>query len=194
MTINIFYLDANPLECAKQHCDKHVVKMIVETAQLLSTAHRILDGRQDVEDGKKIWRHPVRSYDERLYRASHINHPSAVWIRQSEDQYMYLYNLFNELSSEYTHRYGKIHSSFQKLYLFLNVCPKKIWNVKGFVEPPQCMPQHYQEDSAIEGYRNYYIGEKLDFIRYTKRKAPEWLRWYLDCYHKDTKVVYESIY
>ena len=51
--MNIFYLHENPEICAEYHCDKHVVKMILETAQMLSTAHRIIDG----ELGAKFLKH-----------------------------------------------------------------------------------------------------------------------------------------
>jgi hypothetical protein len=99
--MNIFYLDHDPEQAAQYHCDKHVVKMILESAQLLSTAHRVLDGV--VVQGKSVsglrnvkrWRLD-NEFDSVYYSASHINHPSAVWVRASPYHYNWLHNLFAE--------------------------------------------------------------------------------------------------
>ena len=120
--MNIFYLDKHYRTCAKQHVDKHVVKMIVEYAQLLSTAHRVLDGEE--YEGRTANNRRIRRFkmansniENTLYKASHINHPSAIWVRESSQHYWWLYLLFRELCIEYTHRYGKIHSTESKLCL-----------------------------------------------------------------------------
>ena len=91
--LHIFYLDENYETAAKQHLDKHVVKMIIEYAQLMSTAHRVLDGTQWYDKtaaGRKIarWEHPHPEKDQILYKASHINHPSGIWARESFSQSM----------------------------------------------------------------------------------------------------------
>ncbi len=109
--MNIFYLSKNPKECAEMHLDKHVVKMIIEYAQLMSTAHRVIDGHEYYDltaNGRKIKR--WRLDDDRetvLMKASHINHPSAVWTRASDLNYIWLYNMWQHLLDEYTYRYGK---------------------------------------------------------------------------------------
>ena len=97
--MNIFYLHKDPEISAKMHCDKHVVKMIIEYAQLMSTAHRILDGDEyegRTKIGRRIrrWKHPNKNIENTIYKASHINHPSAVWARESVANYIWLYNLF----------------------------------------------------------------------------------------------------
>ena len=84
--MNIFYLHKDPVESAKLHCDKHVCKMIIEYAQMLSTAHRMLDGKEYISQtlgGRRIkrWKHPNSNMEGVLYKASHINHPSAIWVR-----------------------------------------------------------------------------------------------------------------
>ena len=111
--MNVFYLDRDPVTAAKMHCDKHVVKMIIEYAQLMSTAHRVLDGEMYyglTKNGRKIKRWKLNSnMEDILYKASHINHPSAIWARQSNNNYNWLYCLFTALCDEYTHRYGKVH-------------------------------------------------------------------------------------
>lgn len=95
--MNIFYLHNDPTECAKLHADKHVVKMILEYAQLLSTAHRILDGHEVIEqtaNGRRIKRWKLESdLDKVLYKSTHSNHPSAIWVRQNQQNYIWLSQL-----------------------------------------------------------------------------------------------------
>ena len=106
--MNIFYLDRDPERAAQYHCDKHVVKMILESAQLLSTAHRVLDGVMvggKSKTGRNVKRWSLNNeFDSVYYSASHINHPSAVWVRTSPMHYIWLHNLFNFLLEEYTFR------------------------------------------------------------------------------------------
>ena len=96
--MNIFYLHDTPVTCAQYHTDKHVVKMIIEYAQLLSTAHRLVDGDEGLV----------------LYKATHKNHPSAIWARRSAQNYAWLYYHMMELGREYEKRYGKKHLSIIK--------------------------------------------------------------------------------
>ena len=129
--MNIFYLHENPEISAKMHCDKHVVKMIIEYAQLMSTAHRILDGDEyegRTKIGRRIrrWKHPNKNVENTIYKASHINHPSAVWARESVANYVWLYNLFEKLCDEYTFRYGKVHSTDSLLRDLLSSPPTNI--------------------------------------------------------------------
>lgn len=175
--MNIFYLDKNPRICAEMHLDKHVVKMIVEYAQLLSTAHRVLDGtaiESKSNSGRKQKKYIF--FDEReniLYKATHINHPSAVWARQSKINYCWLYELFKFLCIEYTYRYDKFHSTC-RLNNALMLAPKNIPNSK-FTDPFLAMPDlHKVENNAIKSYQNYYIHDKIRFATWKKREIPEW--------------------
>lgn len=181
--MNIFYLDSNPKICAEQHCDKHVVKMILEYAQLLSTAHRVLDGSMSVglsETGRKRVSYDLPDDREfSLYRATHINHPSAVWVRQSRKNYVWLYTLLHYLCKEYTHRYGKVHkverdNILEKLYLHptsMDGC------IKPFTEPPPAMPDYCKvAGNSVLSYRRYYINEKIRFAKW-KTKIPDWFRY-----------------
>jgi len=177
--VNIFYLDKHYRTCAKQHVDKHVVKMIVEYAQLLSTAHRVLDGEE--YEGRTANNRRIRRFkmansniENTLYKASHINHPSAIWVRESSQHYWWLYLLFRELCMEYTHRYGKIHSTESKLGEILQIKPKNIKD-NGFVEPPQAMPDYCKvPGDSIKAYQMYYVNEKIGFAKWTKRDIPDW--------------------
>ena len=155
--MNIFYLDSDAKKCANYHCDKHVVKMILEYAQLLSTAHRILDGDEK---------------NEELYKATHKNHPSAVWVRDSYDHYMYTFRLFWHLCFEYTKRYNKSHAT-ERLLEPLSKHPKNI-GLKGFKRPPQCMPEECKLNNTVEAYRNYYNKEKAYMAVWKYSQQPTW--------------------
>lgn len=136
--------------------------MVLETQQLLSTAHRVLDGKEKVVKvngrNKKIW----EISDDRntnIYSATHSQHPSSIWTRSSDSNYKWLYQLSVELLKEYTYRYGKVHAC-EKLLPYLKNSPNNI--PKGnFTEPTQAMPDEYKVvGDSITAYRNYYIGAK----------------------------------
>ena len=179
--MNIFYLDNNPKKAAEYHVDKHVVKMILESAQLLSTAHRVLDGEETQGFSasgrkKKVWKLNDKR-DEELYSATHIHHPSAVWARQSALNYSWLHSLMVELCKEYTHRYGK-RLQVQD-YLEQMEVPESL--VKGkLTEFAQAMPDQYRDRDAVKAYRNYYLGEKLTGTswrwQYKNREKPDWAK------------------
>lgn len=174
--MNIFYLDNNVKTCAEYHNDKHVVKMILEYAQLLSTAHRVLDGNEyiDASSGRRIkrWRLGNESMESMLYKASHINHPSAIWVRQSNNNYNWLMCLLQDLLQEYTYRYGKIHATDRLVY-WLRKPPANI-PVGYFTQPTPAMPDEYKVPDSIQSYRNYYLGAKKTMAKWKKRPIPEW--------------------
>lgn len=175
--MNIFYLDHDPKTCAEMHNDKHVVKMILEYAQLLSTAHRIIDGTL-VEglskSGRKAKRYQLSDdRDGVLYTATHSNHPSAVWARQSQANYFWLFGLFSACLDEYTYRYGKQHST-SRLYNHLYMSPNNI-PTGEFTQPPPAMPDDYKvAGNSIQSYHNYYAGDKVKMSRWTNRNMPLW--------------------
>jgi hypothetical protein len=156
--MNIFYLQREPEACAHDHCDKHVPKMILEYAQLMSTAHRELDGDDCVDQ---------------LYKSTHKNHPSAIWARSSDKHYMWLYELFCALSEEYQTRYGKEHLTFTKLHGILQYLPHNI-RANGFTDPPQCMPDMYKHDDCITAYRSFYRHDKSRFAKWQYSDVPTW--------------------
>jgi hypothetical protein len=179
--MNIFYLDKDPKICATMHCDKHVVKMIIEYAQLLSTAHRVLDGTSHnilSKSNRKYttWVHPSPIMESTLYKSTMKNHPSAIWVRQSVTHYEYLKKLWKHLSEEYTHRYGKIHSTYDKLKDVLKLNPINIPNIP-FKDPPPAMshfPLCIVPNNSLHSYYNYYIVAKNYFAKWTNRPIPEW--------------------
>ena len=178
--MNIFYLDTDPVKSAELHCDKHVVKMIIEYAQLMSTAHRVLDGEEYVDrtaNNRRIkrWRLSDQHMENVLYKASHINHPSNIWIRSSDSHYQFVYDMFVALCNEYTHRYGKTHLTEEKLKDILQHLPNNIASA-DFVDPPQAMPDDVKTHDAIDAYQNYYRVYKKDFAKWTARETPGFMK------------------
>jgi hypothetical protein len=187
--MNIFYLDHDVRKCAEMHNDKHVVKMILEYAQLLSTTHRVLDGV--LSTGISLSGRKKTSYvladnrDTILYSATHVNHPSCVWVRQSVHNYMWLAELLEECCKEYTHRYEKVHKVERDglMQALKNQFPTNIPDAP-FTGPTPAMPEdvkvlreiytdRYEIDS-LASYRNYYIQNKTHLANWKKRGAPEW--------------------
>jgi hypothetical protein len=155
--MNIFFLDWDVNKCAKDHCDKHVVKMILETAQLLCGVHHI-----DVHNTEHV-----------PYKLSHKNHPCAIWTRTSLTNYLYLCELGLALCKEYTQRYGKRHKS-QDVIEWCLISKPKIQDI-GFTEPPKAMPDEYKVSDVVESYRNYYRGAKMGFAVWKNGCEPEWI-------------------
>lgn len=152
--MNIFRLDETPELSAKYHCDKHCVKMILESAQMLSTTHHFHNSR----------------FKHLVYRPTHKHHPCNLWCRETSENYKWLFKLFNSLLLEYQKRYKKQHKCWALIkYLAYNPCPK------GELTPfAQAMPDQYKDEDSVKAYRDYYIGEKSYFSiwRYTSR--PYW--------------------
>ncbi len=171
--MNIFYLDHDPVKCAQYHCDKHVVKMVLEYCQLLSSAHRVLDGlknpltkRYELND----WR------EDKFYHVTHINHPSTIWARTNRSNYEWLYSLLVALNDEYGFRYSKIHRSFADGIISALSKPPKNISIGEFFEATQAMPDAYKvRGDSITAYRAFYIGEKAGFLTWKKREIPDWV-------------------
>ena len=139
--MNIFYLDKDPIAAAVVQYNKHVVKMILESAQMLCAAHHILGNPDDVP-----------------YKLAHKNHPCTIWVRENSLHYDWLYEHMMALGDEYTARYNKTHMSIDKCK-HLNIHPRNIPH-ETFEQPPQCMPDEYKDKCSVQAYWNYYIGEK----------------------------------
>ena len=154
--MNIFWLDKDLRKCAKYHCDKHVVKMLVEYTQLLSSSSRIAG----LEQG---------------YKLSHMKHPDTLWLLESVENWCLLYSLTEYLYEEYKWRYDELgrHKSYEILKtLKIPPLPKV-----RFTEPPQCMPEELKSNDFIIAYRNYYIRDKSRFCSWRYRDVPEWFNY-----------------
>ncbi len=177
--MNIFYLDRKPQVCAEMHLDKHVVKMIIEYAQLMSTAHRVLDGEEYYDktaNGRKIKRWRLSDDREvKLMKASHINHPSAIWVRQSKNNYVWLYQMWACLLREYTHRYGKVHACARLIDVLAEI-PHNLQD-DDFSEPTPAMPDECKiAGNSLASYHKYYVERKNHFAKWTKREVPLWYK------------------
>lgn len=151
--MNIFILDLEPRTCARFHNDKHVVKMILETAQLLCGSH---------------W----ATGSEAPYKLSHKNHPCSIWVREDLNNYLWLCELGLELCKEYSYRYEKKHKS-QEIIEWC-ICNKPNIPDVEFTQPPLAMPDHYKVGDPVQSYRNYYLGDKASFCTWKNRKIPNW--------------------
>jgi len=179
--MNIFYLHEDAKTSAIMHVDSHASKMIIEYAQLMSTAHRVLDGKQVKRLSKKnrlltTYDHPDPQLDHTLYKSCHVNHPSGIWVRQSKKNYRWLYEMWTELNTEFMYRYDKIvpHESYRKLKWALFSPPENM--PEGvFTEPLQAMPDDVKNDSSITAYRDYYIKYKQHLASWKKRGMPTWM-------------------
>jgi len=144
--MNLFYLDRDPVIAASYHYDKHKVKMVLEAAQMLCTAHHCY--------GDEKLKHLIP------YKQAHLNHPSTIWVRRSRVTYFWAYEYMIALGKEYTKRYGKEHLTIIKCKDFLSNPPRYIQG-DDWCEPPQCMPDEYKvKGNSIAAYWNYYEQEK----------------------------------
>ena len=179
--MNIFYIDTDPKLCAEWAVDKHCVKMILEAAQLLSTAHRLLDGVEYTDKSKtgrnvKRWRLDDNR-EQTIYAATHINHPCAVWCRETNNNYNWLWCYLDEHCKEYTYRYGKIHKlQSTRLLDALSATPNNI-PIGPKTQPPSAMDAKYIiSENVVENYRNYYRVGKAHLHNWKIREAPKWLK------------------
>ena len=157
--MNIFFLDKTPEKSAKYHCDKHVVKMVLETAQMLCSAYR---------------KHYIVDEDD-LYKVAHPKHPMTLWVGHAHMNFKFALDLLKSLSDEYTSRYGKVHKSSRIYDLFTKKYTR--WHSWDgcFTKPPQCMPDEYKHEDYVVAYRNYYKGAKKDFAKWDKlNNTPDW--------------------
>jgi hypothetical protein len=154
--MNIFYVQSDPVQAAKDLTDQHVLKMGIESAQMLATAH---------------WMNGSFA----PYKKAHVNHPSTKWTRESIQHYRWLAKHAKAILQEFTARYGNVHKTEQIVDWLIDNEP----NIedRGFVPPPQCMPEEYKNPDTIAAYRNFYIKDKLGVkkLKYGKSSPPNWI-------------------
>ena len=152
--MNIFFLHKHPVIAAQMQCDKHVVKMVLETAQMLSTA--------------------VRSQGHDVgYKSAYPKHPMTLWVSQNADNFRWAWLHGMSLAKEYTNRYDKIHKSQEILEQLENYATGDEAHI---TEPPQCMPDQYKTNDYVTAYRNYYVGDKKRFAKYKNGKTPKFMQ------------------
>jgi uncharacterized heparinase superfamily protein len=151
--MNIFILDTDIRKCAEQHVDKHVIKMILESAQMLCSAVNLSGG-------------------DSPYKTTHKNHPCTVWVRESLSNWCWLRDLTLALNEEYCYRYDKTID--HKSAAIVKKIKEPNINDIGLTEFAQAMPEQYKNEDVVKAYRNYYIGEKSNIAKWKKRERPEW--------------------
>ena len=153
--MNIFVLDTDIRKCARYHCDQHVIKMILESVQILCT---VLN--------KKGMTTP--------YRSTHIKHPCVLWVEESYDNFIWLKDLALALNQEYAYRFSK--QKDHRSIAVLSEISGYTYERKGLTGFVQAMPEQYKvPGDAVSAYRRFYLGEKMRFARWTRRPVPEWI-------------------
>lgn len=158
--MNIFVLDKNPEQAAKWHCDRHVCKMAIEYAQILSTVLHITNSK----------------LNEFVYKPTHMSHPCTIWAGESLSHWEWLWKLGHHVGNEYTRRYGKIHKSTRVLRCL--PIPDKLLDLGWLRDQPQAMPRKFKSDDVVQAYRNFYLYDKVKFATWNKTETPSW-------WHKD---------
>jgi len=154
--MNIFVLDTDPKLAAQYHGNRHNIKMILESCQLLSTAHHILGSGGPL-------------------RKTHENHKCAKWVRESSDNYDWLHSLATELCIEYTYRYNK-HHAYERTGVLESLKQRPFMLMKGPMTPfALAMPDNYKHADAVVAYRQYYLNEKTHLLNYKNRDMPHWV-------------------
>lgn len=157
--MNIFILDNDPAQAAIYHCDKHVVKMVLESAQMLCTNLNLA----------KV---------ETPYKSCHMNHPCTIWARKTRSNFVWLCDLGLSLCMEYTYRYGKVHKSEEVIeYCYSMRDTIQDGELTKFA---QAMPEEFKDCDPVKAYRQFYIGEKKDFAVWSKRDIPNWFKEYAE--------------
>jgi len=182
--MNIFVLSECPIESAQLQCDKHIVKMTTESAQMLSTSHRMIDGVAEPRISKSgkpskrmLYTHPT--LETVLYKSVHESHPCTVWTNTSDSNYMWHYNHFIALCDEYTFRYEKVHACDTKFRDILSTPPKNIKagpltkHLLAMNTNPECM----FPDDPVRSYRAFYQTKQERFkMVWAKRPIPDWFK------------------
>ena len=195
--MNLFWLDEDPFKSIEYHCDKHIVKMPTEYKQMLSTAHRVLDGEMYYDktaNGRKIkrWKLKDRKMNKALYLAGHVNHPTNIWVRMCRENYAVMFTYYKLICDEYTYRYGKEHGAKDNWWL-LREPPKNMPScVMGHTPVPQAMqafPECMVEGDTVQAYRNFYRTAKRRFATWKERPIPNW---FMTQNQKDTMIGYSG--
>ena len=163
--MNLFILSLNWTECAQFMIDKHISKMILEAVQMLCTTKHLVDPDDDSVD---------------LYRPTHINHPVTIWMRQSQENYIWTLNMVDAMHTEWKYRYGHPESKTHKSYelarqLSYTIPSKDKFPQQGLTPFAQAMPDEYKRDDPVEAYRLYYqSAAKQKFATWKRRDRPTW--------------------
>jgi len=166
--MNVFWLDHDPEQSARWHADKHVTKMCVEYAQVLSTAAHI----GGFYDESRMYE-PIPNNNKKLHE----------WAAESADNFVRLLKMAKELGQEFERRYGKSHASYNDVISRIDASDVRIdWT--GFTTPPLSMPDYCITDGDyVDSYRSYYNHGKDWEMCWTGRDVPPWYSTEVSGYH-----------
>ena len=184
--MNIFVLDNNPQKAAEYHCNKHVVKMILECGQMLCASHwlHLLDNYgqrtscfkrvRDIQSWLYENTHPL---EQPPWKLSHMRHPCTLWTNESYSNYMWHWELGVALCKEYTKRYKRVHKS-EAVIDWLGKNTPRLMKDKGLTPFAVCMKEEYKDaHDPVQSYRNYYIQDKVRFAKWEPRaQMPDWFK------------------
>lgn len=155
--MNIFVLSTDPVQAAKWHTDRHCVKMILETAQLLCSVFHLQDNIYNIP-----------------YRLTHKNHPCAIWCRTSLQNFNWTLKLGKALCKEYTERYGKVHKTEEVFdWIEYNKHLLRFPNI-GLTPFALAMPDNFKTNCPVESYHRYYR-EGKQHLHNWKQNKPDWI-------------------
>lgn len=203
--MNIFVLDKDPKKAAQYHVDKHVIKMILESSQMLATAYytsRGIKSFSKLHESKEkelmmvevFEGFPRRAGDEKgtlpttfwirginPYRPAFVHHLCTQWAGKCIENWNWLHSLALELCKEFTHRYGKTHAC-QEILEWMSENPALSESLGRITPHALAMPNEYiyyrwdnKEADPVQSYRNYYLGEKKALFSWTNRKTPKFV-------------------
>lgn len=154
--MNIFVVSTDPREAAAMLCDSHVVKMTLESAQLLCMVY---------PPGEAPYRNA----------GSHTRHPCTLWARASRANFTWLVDHGIALSDEYTFRYGKVHKSRAIIEWCRENSERLTFPAEELTPFAQAMPDEFRGPDPVAAYRAYYLGRKRSFAKWNRaRGSPDW--------------------
>jgi len=169
--LNIFVLDRNPVTAANMQCDKHIVKMIIESAQMLSAT---VDVNYKVHLRGDVTKKPSEQLGLPGYPPAHVKHPCTMWVMESLGNYKWLIKHMRALCSEYTRRYGKVHSQEGLLMIYEGQLPHLFFDQTRLTEFVQAMPDKYKDKNPVKAYQNFYNMDKFPFAKWKTGNVPDW--------------------
>ena len=185
--MNIFILSLDPKEAAEYHCDKHVIKMILETTQLLYQCWAALDENnwretleQELENNETLneMKENGQKVNFKTYKCGkgHMNHPCSKWVRESVENYKWLCELGKRLCDEKMHRWSKNkqHSCLGHLEVLSKYVPTTLPKTP-LTDFAKAMPEEYKSTNSVESYRMYYNQDKMRMFKWTNRPVPYWI-------------------
>lgn len=160
--MNIFVINKNPKIAARELCDQHVVKMILESHQMLSMVVKELSSSE-------YWNSILPGAPK-----AHLKHPCTKWVLESRGNYKWLVSHLREMHLEYTRRYDKIHKQEGLLMIYEGQMPHLNFPKERRTKFALAMPDECKSASPVQSYRKFYNLHKFTFAKWKSGNIPEW--------------------